>query len=130
MTRLKERKGVLISFFYLLSNKHSTFFFFFFFFMTGSSSNLPIARRSSLNPRNDSCLFSLLCPPFSSPSFFSSSSPGMNSLVTVAERGKREKEKKENYKIVKPRVGREVKGAISIFHISFNYIPEALIFTE
>lgn len=95
MTRLKERKGVLISFFYLLSNKHSTFFFFLFFFMTGSSSNLPIARRSSLNPRNDSCLFSLLCPPFSSPSFFSSSSPGMNSLVTVAERGKREKEKKK-----------------------------------
>lgn len=94
MTRLKERKGVLISFFYLLSNKHSTFFFFLFFFMTGSSSNLPIARRSSLNPRNDSCLFSLLCPPFSSPSFFSSS-PGMNSLVTVAERGKREKEKKK-----------------------------------
>lgn len=48
---------------------------------------------------------------------------GMNSLVAVAER------EKENYKIVKrSRRLDEVKGAISIFHISFNYIPEALIF--
>ena len=49
----------------------------------------------------------------------------MNSLVAVAER------EKENYKIVNRSRGLdEVKGAISIFHISFNYIPEALIFAE
>lgn len=49
----------------------------------------------------------------------------MNSLVAVAER------EKENYKIVnRSRESDEVKGAISIFYISFNYIPEALIFAK
>lgn len=106
-------------------------FFFFFSFLWPAV--LPICRLRAaplwiLETIRAFSLFSVLLFPLFL--FFSSSSPGMNSLVTVAERGKREKEKKENYKIVKPRVGREVKGAISIFHISFNYIPEALIFTE